>query len=159
MNNQIERLQNEKNNLSNQNNQLLNELEQLKAKISEYKNNQVQEISNVNPKTQSKPNKKLKYTLYIFALIIAVASVAIGFYMSLYAFLGLIVSLILLFVVSCLNSKSQEENNFKLINNNITSMTDRNLLNKYKDINKTSNITQLDLNPNKLKENKGKDGN
>ena len=159
VNNQIERLQNEKNNLSNQNNQLLNELEQLKAKISEYKNNQVQEISNVNPKTQSKPNKKLKYTLYIFALIIAVASVAIGFYMSLYAFLGLIVSLILLFVVSCLNSKSQEENNFKLINNNITSMTDRNLLNKYKDINKTSNITQLDLNPNKLKENKGKDGN
>ncbi|MBQ9491279.1 MAG: hypothetical protein IJU86_00675 [Firmicutes bacterium] len=136
--------------------ELLNELEQLEAKISEYKNNQVQEISNVNPKTQSKPNKKLKYTLYIFALIIAVASVAIGFYMSLYAFLGLIVSLILLFVVSYLNSKSQEENNFKLINNNGPNMTNNNQLNKYKDIN---NITQLDLNPNKLKESQEKEGN
>ena len=146
--------------LKKRNAELLNELEQLKAKISEYKNNQVQEISNVNPKTQSKPNKKLKYTLYIFALIIAVASVAIGFYMSLYAFLGLIVSLILLFVVSYLNSKSQEGNNFKLITDNIPSMTESNLLNKYQNIAKKGDIFPIKaVNQNEPKNNEIKDGN
>ena len=63
------------------------------------------ELNNQSPVKNN--NRWNKYILYILGFIIAGISIVSGFYVSLYAFLGLLISLVLFFIPCFLKPKSQ----------------------------------------------------
>lgn len=69
------------------------------------KNSNTIELNNQSPIKNN--NRWNKYILYILGFIIAGVSIVSGFYISLYAFLGLLISLVLFFIPCFLKPKSQ----------------------------------------------------
>ena len=69
------------------------------------KNSNTIELNNQSPVKNN--NRWNKYILYILGFIIAGISIVSGFYVSLYAFLGLLISLVLFFIPCFLKPKSQ----------------------------------------------------